>query len=112
MAQFQFLQLLLEWFESLKELQFEWDEGNKSKSLSKHEISIADAEDLFEMRDFLVLLGKQVRPPTPEDRFGAFGLTKSGSHLFVCFTIRGKKIRVISIRKMNRKELKEYEKLR
>ena len=112
MAQFQFLQLLIEWFGSFKELSLEWNEGNKIKSLMKHEVTCNEAEELFEMREYLVLLGKQIRPPTKEDRYGALGLTKSGRHLFVCFTIRGQKIRVISIRKMNRKELRDYEKLR
>ncbi|MEZ4814428.1 MAG: BrnT family toxin [Bdellovibrionota bacterium] len=112
MAKFEFLALLLQWFESMQELEFEWDHGNKVKSAIKHEITCEEAESLFHMKDFLILLGKQVRPPVPEDRYGAYGVTNTGRHLFVCFTIRGKKIRVISIRKMNRKDLKEYEKLR
>ena len=49
---------------------------------------------------------------TPELRFHALGVTNSGHHLHVTFTLRGEntKIRVISARDMHRKERSRYEK--
>ena len=39
-----------------------------------------------------------------------WGITDEGRKLTVIFTIRGKKVRVISVRDMSRKEEKSYEK--
>ncbi len=44
-----------------------------------------------------------------ESRFRALGQTRAGRKLFVAFTIREKKIRVISVRDMKRKERQAYE---
>jgi len=46
-----------------------------------------------------------------EPRLQALGKTKSNRRLFTAFTIRDKKIRIISVRDMSNKEEKEYEKL-
>jgi uncharacterized DUF497 family protein len=46
-----------------------------------------------------------------EKRFQALGKTKTDRKLFVAFTLRDKKIRVISIRDMKKKERQAYERL-
>jgi uncharacterized DUF497 family protein len=43
-----------------------------------------------------------------EERFYALGQTESGRLMFVVFTVRGRLIRVISARDMNRKERRVY----
>jgi uncharacterized DUF497 family protein len=63
------------------------------------------------MNEALRALGEQTNPETDEPRFGILGVTKSGRHLFVCFTLRALGIRIISARNMNRKERKLYEEL-
>jgi len=108
MAQFRFIQWLVEWFLSQNAFQFEWDDGNKAKNQLKHKVTTNEIEELFENIESLRALGEQYSPPVEEPRFGVFGLTKNGRHLFVCFTLRGTGIRVISAREMNRKERKFY----
>jgi uncharacterized DUF497 family protein len=44
-----------------------------------------------------------------EDRYFALGRTDTERLLFIVFTLRGNKIRIISARDMNRKERKIYE---
>ena len=46
--------------------------------------------------------------PEGEMRYAACGQTDEGKNLFVVFTVRGKKIRVISARNMSRKERRNY----
>ncbi len=43
-----------------------------------------------------------------EERFYALGQTDVGRRLFVVFTLRGRRIRVISARDVSRKERKVY----
>lgn len=47
--------------------------------------------------------------PKGEERFRVIGKTKKGRLLFVVFTIRKEKIRIISARDINRKEVCLYE---
>jgi len=44
-----------------------------------------------------------------EERFRIIGKTKKERLLFIAFTMRGKKIRIISARGINKKEVKLYE---
>jgi uncharacterized DUF497 family protein len=91
---------------------FEWDEGNARKSAAKHGVTQAEAEQVFLGGACLVL-------PDPdhsslEARFHALGLTDSGRHLHVTFTLRAGRtlIRVISARDMHRRERQFYEQAR
>lgn len=108
MAHFRFILWLAEWILVQQGFSFEWDKGNRKKSLEKHGVSHSEAEEVFEQSDSIRILGEQVKPVTKELRFGLLGLTKKGRHLFVCFTIRGTGVRVISVRDMNKKERKLY----
>ncbi len=110
-ARFQFVVWLVEWLLSQSAFLFEWDIGNNTKSLQKHKVTAEEAEEVFEMTEALRALGEQEYPVPMEPRFGILGVTKAGRHLFVCFTIRGTGIRVISAREMNRKERKLYAEL-
>jgi uncharacterized protein len=88
---------------------FEWDEGNARKSLDKHGVTQEEAEQVFFNMPLLVvedLVHSQV-----EERFQALGATLEGRRLHVTFTLRedGTRIRVISARAMNRKEISLYE---
>lgn len=111
MAHFKFVQWLVEWILAQSSFSFEWDAGNKIKSHEKHGVTSEEAEEVFEQIEAIRALGEQVSPPVSELRLGILGLTKSGRHVFICFTIRGTGIRIISIREMNRKEKKLYEEL-
>ena len=89
-------------------LTFEWDEGNSLKSWIKHKVSTKEQEQTFfdkHKRAF-----KDTDHSHIEERFLLFGKTKKGRRLIVAFTIRNEKVRCISARPMNRKEVPIYEK--
>src|SRR4029077_7094297 len=88
---------------------FEWDEGNNRKSVEKHDVSQAEAEQVF-FNDPLLIL-EDIGDSSRETRFHALGRTDAGRLLHISFTLRGggKLIRVISARTMHRKERLRYE---
>lgn len=88
---------------------FEWDEGNKRKSIEKHDVSQAEAEQVFFNEPLLIV--EDVSHSTRETRLHALGHTDAGRPLHISFTLRGdgKLIRVISARAMHRKERLRYE---
>lgn len=88
---------------------FDWDDGNARKSEEKHEVSMAEAEQVF-FNDPLLLLA-DTKHSQRESRHHALGKTDEGRLLHITFTLRkaGEKIRVISARDMHRKERKIYE---
>ena len=87
---------------------FEWDEGNLDKSYEKHKISPKEAEEIFVSEELKVL--PDYKHSQDEKRHIALGKTQEGKKLFVVFTIRGNKIRIISARRMHKKEVLKYEK--
>ncbi|MDA1079846.1 MAG: BrnT family toxin [bacterium] len=89
-------------------IEFEWDKGNEEKNFQKHLVSSNEAEEAFFDKD------KQEYPdPThseSEIRKIMVGSTKLGRLLFVVYTKRKGKIRIISARDLNkRKERSLYE---
>jgi len=93
-----------------KPIAFLWDEGNLDKNLIKHNVTILEAEELFANEPFTVAEDNK-HSTTHEKRFKALGKTKANRSLFTVFTIRDKKIRIISVRDMSKKEKAAYEKL-
>lgn len=87
---------------------FDWDGGNGRKNLDKHDVTQAEAEQVFASDP---LLADDFKHSQAEVRFQALGETNSGRRLHVTFTLRasGRKIRVISARDMNHKERVYYE---
>jgi hypothetical protein len=86
----------------------DWDDGNARKSLDKHDVTQAEAEQVFAGEP---LLAEDLKHSQAEVRFQALGETAEGRRLHVSFTLRGggKKVRVISARDMNHKERAYYE---
>jgi hypothetical protein len=110
-AKFRFAQWLWDWLFALYEFSFDWDAGNIAKSFQKHGATCLEAEEVFKERRF-VPLGEQYAPPPSEPRFGVLGETSKGKLLFLAFTLRNQRIRVISVRPMNGRERKFYASLR
>jgi uncharacterized protein len=86
---------------------FEWDAANWRKSELKHGVSTAEAEE--------ALLGEPVcqvdiRHSDDEQRYVALGRTNDGRRLFISFTVRRNRVRIISARPMSRGERAIYEK--
>ena len=111
MASFRFIQWLVDWIESQAYFAFEWDLGNRTKNFIKHGITIQQAESVFEQPEAIRVLGEQVSPSVNEPRYGILGLTSDLEHVFICFTIRGAGIRIVHIRRMNKKERRLYAEL-
>ena len=88
---------------------FESDNGNRRKSADEHDVTPAEAENLF-FNDPLII-AEDKKHSGSEQRFNALGQTAHGRLLHVTFTLRQNEtlIRVISARDTNRKERKVYE---
>ena len=91
-----------------KPASFEWDSGNKDKNWQKHNVDAKEAEEVFFNKPLLSVLDE--KHSTNELRFQALGKTNDNRKLFVSYTIRSNKIRIISIRDMNKKEKNIYDK--
>jgi uncharacterized DUF497 family protein len=87
--------------------EFEWDKGNFGKN-KKHGVQDPESEEVF-FDDHKVIFTDHLHSHN-EERFRLLGKTKAGRLLFLVFTKRGKKIRIISARSVNRKEVHLYEK--
>ena len=89
---------------------FEWDKGNITKNPSKHQIHNHQSEEIFLDEDLLTI--EDIKHSQKENRQIAIGKTFDKTLLFIVFTIRNKKIRIISARKAKQKEKKAYEQLK
>jgi uncharacterized protein len=87
---------------------FDWNKANIDKSWKKHKVDYKETEQVFGNKPIKVL--KDIRHSQTEDRFIAFGITNNKRKLYIVFTIREKRIRIISARDQSRKERKYYEK--
>jgi len=85
---------------------FEWDEGNIEKSWEKHRVSYLECEEVF-FNQPLLAQEDEIHSKF-ELRYYVLGRSNNGRHLFIVFTIRRNKIRVISARNMSRRERRIY----
>ena len=88
-------------------IEFEWDRGNKDKNFFKHQVTTQEAEEVFFDPHKRIL--KDSVYQKDEDRYLVIGVTKKDRLLFVVFTVRKSKIRIISARSLNKKERGLYE---
>lgn len=88
--------------------EFEWDKGNMEKNWIKHKVKNQEAEEAFFDEDKVTFLDSV--HSGVEERFRIIGTTRKGRILFVVFTKRETKIRIISARDINKKEVQLYEK--
>src|SRR5262245_2065697 len=86
---------------------FDWDEGNQDKNWEKHKVSDGEAEQVF-FNEPLVA-GQDPSHSRAEKRYYALGQTDAGRRLFIAFTVRANRIRIISARGMTRREQRRYE---
>ena len=89
-------------------LSFEWDENNKTKNWNKHKVEFKECEEIFSNRPLKTY--KDVKHSQNENRFVALGITNRNRGLYLVFTVRKDKIRIISARDISRKERNLYEK--
>jgi uncharacterized DUF497 family protein len=86
---------------------FDWDEHNRGKNWQKHQVLAGECEEVF--FNLPLLLTPDPAHSQKEPRYYVLGHTLAGRRLFIAFTIRKDKIRVISTRDMSRKERAIYE---
>jgi uncharacterized protein len=89
---------------------FEWDDGNTAKNVLGHGVSQAEAEEMF-FHTPLFFFDDPAHSDV-EARLIALGTTAAGRLLMASFTVRGKQLRIISVRDMSRKERRAYDQAR
>ena len=86
-------------------MEIEFDPAKDAVNRRKHGLSLASAERM----DFAAALyARDVRYDYGEDRIQALGLLDGRLHMLV-FTMRGNKVRMISLRKANIREVSRYD---
>ncbi|MEA3418122.1 MAG: BrnT family toxin [Campylobacterota bacterium] len=86
---------------------FDWDDGNILKNEKKHHLKWQLIEEVFFNEPLLIL--EDPKHSKAECRCFALGKTDDDVKLFIVFTKRVDKIRLISARPMNKKERLAYE---
>ena len=88
-------------------LNFEWDEKKAKTNATKHGVGFEEAATVF--ADPLSLTIPDPAHSQTEERFIILGKSHTGKLLVVCHTERGDNLRIISARRANRRERKNYE---
>ena len=89
-------------------LKFEWDEKKNKTNIEKHGISFEEAASVFSDDEALIILDEE--HSQKEERFMLIGFSYKANLLVVCHCYRENEttIRIISARKANANERKEY----
>jgi len=87
---------------------FEWDVFNETKNWEKHAVTKWECEQVFFNKPLLFY--DDIKHSQKENRVYVLGQTDENRKLFIVFTVRSKRIRVISARSMSKKERAFYEK--
>ena len=92
----------------MKKLRFEWDSRKSAANKRKHGVSFEEAQTVF-YDDRAILIEDD--EDDEEDRFVLLGISAALRMLVVCHCYREKDsvIRIISARKANRTERRDYE---
>ncbi len=86
-------------------MKFEFDPVKAASNLKKHRISFSDAESVFYDDRALTMEDPESQG---EQRFLTMGLDALGRVLVVCYTEREERTRIISARKAEKSEVKNY----
>jgi uncharacterized DUF497 family protein len=84
---------------------FEWDHAKAVENYAKHGISFEDARRVFD--DRFAVDGVDDNEAYGEERFTAIGMVR-GVLIFVVYTDRGARVRLISARRATRHEQDDY----
>jgi len=94
----------------IKPIRFDWDDSNLTKNYEKHNVTWEETENIFSNEP--ITIKDDDTHSTIEKRYNALGNTQKGRQLFVVFTLRDNKVRVISARDLSRKERSMYEEIK
>jgi hypothetical protein len=87
-------------------MNYEWDENKRVANIAKHGVDFTDAE-LFDWAS--AVESQDDRAQYGEERFVAIGIIGKRLHILI-YTKRGQAIRLISLRRANKREKEFYEK--
>ena len=92
----------------MEKIRFEWDENKNQINIDKHGVSFEEALTVFYDPDALVMHDEE--HSEDEDRFLILGISEALHLLIVCHCYReaNETIRIISARKANKTEAKQY----
>jgi len=88
-------------------VEFQWDRRKAETNKAKHGVELEEATEVFGD-----IFSSTVADPDHSDcesRFVIFGRSQIGRYLVISFTDRDGKIRIISARRMTRREREAYE---
>ena len=88
--------------------QFQWDQWNIKKNWQRHKAAASECEEVFFNEPLIITGIDKSKILYREDRYATYGITNAGRFLFIIFTIRENKIRVISARDMSKSERRFY----
>ena len=91
-------------------LRFEWDDEKARRNLSKHGVSLEEAQTVFD--DDLATIRNDEDHSVVENREIIVGRAESGRLLLVSFTSRGEAFRIINARELTKSERQAYEEAR
>jgi uncharacterized DUF497 family protein len=88
---------------------FDWDEDKRKSNFRKHGVDFEEAVTVF--WDFHAIIKHDLANSLDEDRFLVIGTSRNSRTLLICHCYRddGKVTRIISARKANAKERRQYE---
>ena len=85
---------------------FDWDSANREKNWIQHKVTWWECEEAFFNQPLYVF--PDAGHSLAEERHYVLGKTNQGRLLFIVFTRRKNRIRIISARDMHKKERKIY----
>ena len=88
-------------------MRFEWDPAKAAENLRKHGVSFDEAATVF--GDMLAHTFPDPDHSVSEERLLTFGLSRRGRLLVVSHTLRRPLVRILSARRVTRRERKIYE---
>ena len=85
--------------------EFEWDDDKAALNYTKHGVSFEAAREVF--KDAFAVETLDDRVDYREERFSIIGMAR-GVLLFVAYTVRGDRLRLISARRATKHEQEDY----
>lgn len=89
-------------------LEFDWDAKKAASNLRKHRVSFEEAASAF--GDVLATVYEDPDHSVRERRYLVIGTSEQGRLLHIAFADRGRQIRIITARKVTKRERELYEK--
>ena len=86
-------------------MDFEWDEAKNRTNLAKHGIGF---ELVHNVRWDSAIIEPDLRFDYGEDRYIARAYLENGTGVYIAFTLRAAKLRIITMRTFNKRDYQRY----